>query len=92
MKPKTLSETVEMMNSSDYKDRFKAEFWQVKIRKDKLEKIIRDAGKMQLDFTPDCTINTLRKQKNIMKSYLGILRIRASIEGIDLEEDDHEQA
>lgn len=84
---KDLRETISLMVSPDYKDRFKAEYWQTKIRKDKLEKLIKDAGKMKLDFTPDCTINTLRKQKNIMKSYLGILRIRAEVEGIDLEEE-----
>jgi hypothetical protein len=29
-----LQDTVELMNSSDYKDRFKAEYWQAKIRYD----------------------------------------------------------
>lgn len=30
-----LSDTVQMMNSADYKERFKAEYWQTKIRYDK---------------------------------------------------------
>lgn len=32
-----LNETVELMNSADYKDRFKGEYFQVKIRHDKLK-------------------------------------------------------
>ena len=32
-----LNETVELMNSADYKDRFKGEYFQVKIRYDKLK-------------------------------------------------------
>ena len=27
-----LKDTIELMNSSDYKERFKAEYWQTKIR------------------------------------------------------------
>lgn len=34
-----LKDTIELMNSSDYKERFKAEYLQVKIRYDKLHKI-----------------------------------------------------
>ena len=34
-----LKDTVELMNSSDYKDRFKAEYQQVKIRHEKLRKM-----------------------------------------------------
>lgn len=35
-----LKDTIDLMNSSDYKDRFKAEYWQVKIRLEKLRKMI----------------------------------------------------
>lgn len=35
---KELNETVEMMNSEDYKERFKAEYWQTYIRYKKLTK------------------------------------------------------
>ena len=49
-----LKDTVELMNSSDYKDRFKAEYWQTKIRYEKLRKMLIkwDAG--TLEFTPTC--------------------------------------
>ena len=32
----TLDDTIILMSSSDYKDRFKAEYWQTKIRYEKL--------------------------------------------------------
>lgn len=49
-----LKDTIELMNSSDYKERFKAEYLQVKIRYDKLHKMLVkwDAG--TLGFTPTC--------------------------------------
>ena len=33
-----LKDTIELMKSNDYKDRFKAEYYQVKIRREKLQK------------------------------------------------------
>ena len=35
-----LKDTVEMMLSDDYKERFRAEYWQLKIRYDKLRKMV----------------------------------------------------
>ena len=32
--------TIALMNSADYKERFKAEYWQTKIRYDKLHRMI----------------------------------------------------
>ena len=79
-----LNDTVALMNSSDYKDRFIAEYWQTKIRYDKLHQMLvkYDAGK--LDFTPSCPIEVLREQKQYMGMYLNKLEVRAVIEGIDL--------
>ena len=34
-----LNDTVKMMNSADYKERFKAEYWQIKIRYEKLHRM-----------------------------------------------------
>lgn len=34
-----LKDTIEMMQSADYKERFKAEYYQTKIRYDKLHKM-----------------------------------------------------
>ena len=42
----SLSDTIALMTSDDYKDRFKAEYFQTKLRYDKLKSIIvkADAG------------------------------------------------
>lgn len=58
-----LKDTIELMNSSDYKERFKAEYLQVKIRYDKLHKMLVkwDAG--TLNFTPTCAKALLLEQK-----------------------------
>ena len=79
-----LKDTIGMMNSADYKERFKAEYQQTKIRYNKLHKMLvkYDAGK--LEFTPTCPITLLREQKAAMGQYLNCLEIRAEIEGVEL--------
>ena len=37
-----------------------------------------------LDFEPKCSKETLENQVIFMQGYMGILRLRAEIEGIDL--------
>ena len=51
-----LKETVGVMNSSDYKARFKAEYLQTKIRYDELDKMLIKHEAGVLDFTPNCPI------------------------------------
>ena len=79
-----LKDTIEMMQSADYKERFKAEYYHLKIRLEKLyEMLVRyDAG--TLGFSPDCSIQLLKDQLNIMRDYLYALQVRAEIEGIEL--------
>ena len=79
-----LKDTVELMNSEDYKDRFKAEYLQTKIRYDKLNKMLVKHEAGTLDFTPSCPIVNLKKQEIAMRGYLSVLEVRAEIEGIDL--------
>ena len=57
-----LKDTVDLMNSSDYKDRFKAEYLQTKIRYDKLHKMLVKYEAKTLDFEPSCPINVLQMQ------------------------------
>lgn len=80
----TLADTIPYMNSSDYKDRFIGEYWQTKIRYDKLHDMtVRyEAGK--LNFTPSCPLDLLKEQKKYMGMYLNKLEIRAVLEEIDL--------
>lgn len=79
-----LKETVEMMLSEDYKERFKAEYYQVKIRLEKLEAMIKKYDAGTLDFTPTCPIELFRQQADYMNNYKVILEQRASYEGITL--------
>lgn len=79
-----LKNTIDMMNSSDYKERFKAEYYQTKIRYEKLHNMIvkYDAG--TLNFEPTCPIDLLKHQKSMMGQYLYDLEVRAEIEEIKL--------
>ena len=77
-----LKDTVEMMLSDDYKERFKAEYWQLKIRHDKLQKMVDNWE--NLDFTPTCTYSTYAHQLLAMETYMALLRNRAEQEEVKL--------
>lgn len=79
-----LKDTIDLMTSEDYKDRFKAEYYQTKIRYDKLHKMLVKNETGVLDFTPTVPISKLMEQKRYMGEYLRMLEIRAAIENIDL--------
>lgn len=80
-----LRNTVDLMNSEDYNDRFKAEYFQTKIRYDKLHKMLVKRAAGTLDFEPKCSVALLTEQKRYMGEYLRVLETRAEIEGISLE-------
>lgn len=80
-----LKDTVELMNSEDYKERFKAEYVQTKIRYDKLDAMTVKYEAGTLNFTPSCPLELLKEQKKYMGNYIRTLRIRAEIEKIDLD-------
>lgn len=79
-----LKDTIEMMNSEDYKERFKAEYYQTKTRYDKLHKMIIKYEADTLGFVPNTPIHLLEEQTKYMGNYLRILEIRAEIENIEL--------
>lgn len=81
---KELKETIGMMNSEDYKERFKAEYWQTYIRYAKLKKMVENWEKDELNFTPPCDKKIYKIQLLHMANYLSVLRIRAKIENVDL--------
>lgn len=81
---KELKDTVDLMLSEDYKDRFKAEFYQLKIRYEKLKVMLDKWDNEKLDFTPTCPRDIYNRQIVFMESYLDILADRAEIEGIEL--------
>lgn len=81
---KVLSETASMMISEDYKERFKAEYEQTRIRYAGLSKMIHKWHRGELEFTPTCNEEIFQRQLTTMYKYLGILEERAILEEIDL--------
>lgn len=79
-----LKETINLMNSSDYKDRFVAEYLQVKIRYDKLKSMVDKWDKGKLNFKPTCPRDIYDVQLKSMKDYIEVLEKRASIENVNL--------
>ena len=79
-----LKDTIEMMNSEDFKERFKAEYYQLSLRLYSLTSMLIKWENNMLDFEPKCSKETLENQVIFMKGYLDILRLRAEIEEIYL--------
>ena len=59
---KELKDTIDLMVSEDYKERFLAELYQLEIRISKLEKLIKDYRSNSLKFKPTTNIGTLEEQ------------------------------
>ena len=90
---KSLKDTVEEMLSDNYKERFKAEYWQTKIRYEALRKFNTKIeastrttfAEKKVDMPKhDCPEDILREQQSAMGNYLRLLEVRAEIEGIEL--------
>lgn len=83
-----LKDTVEGMTSPDYKERFKAEYNQTKIRYEKLKKFCDkiEVAQMTGEEEPkhDCPLELLREQQRAMGQYLHLLELRAVIEKVEL--------
>lgn len=80
-----LRDTVEMMNSADYKERFKAEYYQTAIRYGKLKAMVDKYNNGTLEFKPTCPMSIYDIQLRTMRDYLTILEARAAIEGVGLD-------
>lgn len=83
--------TVAGMMSANYKERFKAEYQQLKIRTDKLNafcnriEAAQDCMNNSVEEPKhDCSFDLLKHQLHIMREYLHCLEIRAVIEGVEL--------
>ena len=81
-----LVDTIEMMSSPVYQERFKAEYMQLDIRIKALSNVIEKYNNGTLHFTPDCSIEMLIEQLTHMKNYRSILKQRAIIENVNLED------
>ena len=80
-----LADTVEMMNSADYKERFKAEYAQLVIRYYGLRNMLEKWDNGTLEFEPTCPRSTYNLQIEAMVNYIAVLEARAVMEDVDLE-------
>lgn len=91
-----LMRTIPLMESGDYKQRFVAEYWQTRIRYEKLRAFNRriEAAIRTSHCDPsvrvempkhDCPDILLIDQEDAMLRYLNLLEERAIIEKIDLD-------
>ncbi len=79
-----LKDTIELMQSDDYKDRFRAEYYQTKIRYEKLHRMIVKYEAGTLHPIPDTDIRVFKDQAGAMGNYLYALEVRAELENITL--------
>lgn len=79
-----LKDTIEMMTSEDYKERFKAEYQQNVIRFTKLKAMLEKWDKGELNFTPTCPRGVYDLQIRAMADYIAVLEARAAIESVQL--------
>ncbi|MEE0963074.1 MAG: hypothetical protein U0L73_02510 [Ruminococcus bromii] len=86
-------ETVELMLSDDYKDRFIAEYLQTKERYERLKRFnnrieaaerVNLSGGIMKEPEHDCPSNLLREQQRVMGEYLHLLEVCGEIEGIEV--------
>ena len=79
-----LERIIELMKSEDYKDRFKAEYYQLGDRIIKLANMLEKYKAGTLNFTPSCSYELLSYQLQTMNAYKRVLEERAEIEGIEI--------
>lgn len=78
-----LAETVNLMCSNDWKDRFVAEYAQLMIRLSKLDDVLNNTSDTY-SVVNDHIKALMLKQRDAMESYKLCLEKRADIAGIDL--------
>ena len=69
---------IELLNSEDWKDRFKGEMAFLKDKTDRLRAIVNNYD--TLGWTPNCSRELLQKQLDAMESYGAVLKERWKIE------------
>lgn len=81
-----LKDTISLMTSADYKNRFEAEYIQNVVRYKKLKSMLDKWDNGKLDFSPTCPRSTYNIQVKAMTDYIAVLEARAVMEGIELPE------
>lgn len=72
------------MISTDYKERFKAEYAQLVIRYEGLKGMLKKGDDGTLEFEPTCPRSIYNMQIKAMSEYIAVLEARAAIENVDL--------
>ena len=72
-----LKDTVQLMQSDDYKDRFRAEYQQLAIRYKKLKKMVDNWD--NLNSIPICPKSTYNMQLRAMSDYITVLAVRIQL-------------
>ena len=76
----TLEDTVDLMLSLDWEDRFLAEYYQLQIRLKKLRKAL-----LPTNTIPPKAVKLLSLQESAMSAYLATMKQRAELLGMDLD-------
>lgn len=79
-----LKDTIMLMNSTDYKERFRAEYYQVSIRLKKLKEMVKKWDNGELNFKPTCPRDIYDVQIEAMEKYIEVLHKRGIMEKIEL--------
>ena len=81
-----IADTIKLMNSPDYKDRFKAEYHQLQNRIESFDKSLQELRHGKAKFEPKANIKLMDGQMKAMIVYKTHLEEIAKIEGIELSE------
>ena len=84
---KELKETVDLMLSDDYVDRFKAEYYQLETIFIKLESMVKNWDK--INFKPNMIKMFYIKQLHVMAMYLYYLIFRSGIEQVNIDKNEN---
>lgn len=79
-----LKDTIDLMLSNDYKERFKTEYYQDRNRTEGLERMLEAYKVGTLSFIPKCSYELLYEQPIYMRAKLKVLEERAFVENISL--------
>lgn len=84
IKNEELAKSCGGMVSPDYKERFKAEYLQLKNRLEGLKRMLESWDNGTLTFTPTCPRTIYNDQVKGMELYLKVLKQRADIEKVEV--------
>jgi len=84
LRPMELKDTASMMLSEDYKERFQAEYGQLRLRYQKLKSMLDKWDQGMMDFEPACPRSIYNMQIRAMEDYIAVLEARAVMEDIIL--------